>query len=159
METLRDTLARRLRHLMDNTVGLDTQVKVSAKSGLSQSTVQRLLARDQAATVDVIEQLAAAFGIKRAEWFLLSDDEVTLLSQWKRLNEADRQKVLGFISVTAPQAGQYHLHQQLNIDSVGSVPAPLQAATRRASARRPESQNVQAANNGVKKPASKRKKA
>lgn len=98
MENLRDRLAVRLRELMDKTITLDTQVKVAKQSGVSQATVQRILTRQQAATVDVIERLADAFQIKPSERLLLDRQERELLSRWVGLSETNRAKVLGYIA-------------------------------------------------------------
>lgn len=132
METLRDRLARRVRKLMDTTLGLDTQTKVANKSGVSQSTVQRILARDQAATVDVLEQLAGAFGVARAQYFLLEPDEIDLLSAWNRLSAQDKDRVLGFLHVSSAQEPAHN--PLLSFTSSKEAPPHLQAAIRRESA-------------------------
>lgn len=99
MENLRSHLAHRLRRLMSDTQGLDTQTRVAKKAGVSQSTVQRILAEEQGATVDVLEQLADAFGIKNAAYLLLGDDEVAMLTDWSKVDDDGRSKVRGFMQV------------------------------------------------------------
>lgn len=130
METLRETLARRLRELMGAHLGMDTQVKVAAKSGVSQSTVQRILARDQAATVDLLEQLASAFGIKRAQHLLLDADELELLAAWSKLAKQDKDRVLGYLYVTSQQA-LGHNAPLLSFTSSSDAPPALRAAITR----------------------------
>ncbi len=136
MENLRDRLARRLRELMATNLALDTQVKVAQKSGVSQSTVQRVLAKDQAATVDTIQSFAHAFGIKCPELLLLDAQERELLTQWGRLSTGDRAKVLGFIAVTAsdPATGQ---PPTFSFRSDSAIPPDMAAATGRATGRKP----------------------
>lgn len=136
MENLRQQLARRLRELMRGDVNMDTQTKVANRSGVSQSSVQRLLALEQAATVDIVEQLAKAFGIRRPECFLLEADEVALLSEWSALSPTEKTAVLGYIQVV----GQ-NKKSQLLIDAGRPVPATLQAA-QQASVARPAPQDA-----------------
>lgn len=130
MENLRERLARRLRERMSKSVTMDTQTKVAVRSGVSQSTVQRILARDQAATVDVLEQLSQAFGVVNAEHFLLDDEECDLLRLWARLGTEDRRRVDGFIRVTA-QAPTGQNPQILNYSTTRDVPPELKAASAR----------------------------
>lgn len=134
METLRETLARRLRELMGAHLGMDTQVKVAAKSGVSQSTVQRILARDQAATVDLLEQLASAFGVRKPQYFLLNQDELDLLTAWAGLSSADKDRAMGFIHVTSQQ-GVGHNESLLSFKSSRDTAPEIKAAIARDAAR------------------------
>jgi transcriptional regulator with XRE-family HTH domain len=138
MESLRHRLARLMREYMDTTM-VDTQTKVSAKAGVSQSTVQRLLSQDQSATVDVLESLAKAFGVKSAHYLLLERDEAKLLSLWGTLSNEDRQTVLGFIQMKAQTKTVQDLAAQLTFDSGKPVSPELRAASKRASVRKPGS--------------------
>lgn len=130
MEKLRDKLARRMREYMRSDLTADTQTKVADKSGVSQSSVQRLLARDQSATVDMLEQLARAFSVKRPECLLLEDDEIALLTAWGKLSEAERVRVLGYIEVAGrtPEV-------QLSIDTARHVRPLLQPSQQAAAGR------------------------
>lgn len=86
-------------------VAVNTQTKVAQRAGVSQSTVNRLLATEQAATVDVLEDLARAFGVKHAEYMLLDASERELLTLWGNIGDELKQTVLGFIRVsTNPNA-------------------------------------------------------
>lgn len=136
MENLRDRLARRLREMMSTNITLDTQVKVAAKSGVSQSTVQRVLAKEQAATLDVIQSFAQAFGIKCPEHFLLNTEELELLTQWGRLSTGDRARVLGFIAVTASEPTRNET-STLSFRTDSAIPPKMAAATGRATGRKP----------------------
>ncbi len=136
MESLRQRLARLMRELM-NTTMVDTQTKVSAKAGVSQSTVQRLLSLEQSATVDLLESLAKAFGVKNAQYLLLEREEAKLLSLWSGLNAEDRQTVLGFIQMKAQVKPVHDLPAQLSFDSGTPVSSELRAASKRASVRKP----------------------
>lgn len=100
-EKLRARLARRLRDLMDADPALETQTKVHKATGLAQSTIQRLLAQEQAATVDVIDQLAPAFGFNNAWHMLLDQEHIDLIEVWSRLTPDERQRAFGYLYVTA----------------------------------------------------------
>lgn len=97
--TIRHTLAERIRELMDARVTLDTQVKLAEKSGVGQSTIQRILAQEASATVDTVEAIAKAFGV--APVVLLSDShrDEHLLSLWCQLNDTDKARMLSFAQV------------------------------------------------------------
>ncbi len=136
MESLRQRLARLMRELMDTTM-VDTQTKVSAKAGVSQSTVQRLLSLEQSATLDLLESLAKAFGVKNAQYLLLEREEAKLLAQWATLSAEDRHTVLGFIQMKAQIKPVHDLPAQLSFDSGTPVSPELRAASKRASVRKP----------------------
>jgi transcriptional regulator with XRE-family HTH domain len=133
METLRQKLSRRMRELMDTNLSANTQVKVGAKSGVSQSSVQRVLVMEQAATVDILEQLAKAFNLSRPEYLLLEDDEGALLKEWAGLAPTEKQTVLGYIRLVAKTK-----REQLVIDAGRPVGAELRAP-QKAAATRPAS--------------------
>ena len=122
--------------MMDADANVDTQVKLSKRAGIAQSTVNRILAERQAATVDVLDQLAPAFHVSRAERLLLEADERALLNEWSSLTPTEKSSVLGYIRV-AVQTRQ----AQLSLDAGRPVPAQLQAA-QKASAGRPASSHA-----------------
>jgi transcriptional regulator with XRE-family HTH domain len=153
MEKLRSRLARRMREMMDADPNADTQMKVSARAGISQSSVQRILAQDQAATVDVLDQLAVAFHVSHPERLLLEADEQALLNEWSALTPTEKAAVLGYIRV-AVQTRQ----AQLVIDTGRPVPAQLQAV-QRASAGRPVSQQATLKNATTRSSKGKRRKS
>jgi hypothetical protein len=136
MEQLRHKLARRMRELMDANLSANTQMKVHTRSGVSQSSVQRILVTDQAATVDIIEQLAKGFGLSRPEFLLLEDDESALLKEWAGLAPTEKHTVLGYIRLVAQTK-----REQLVIDADRPVGAELRAP-QKASANRPASTNA-----------------
>src|ERR1700744_2414691 len=72
-------LARNLRHLMNVTPALDTQVKVAARASIAQSTVGRLLRGEVYAQLSQVEALAEAFRVEVAA--LLSDEEPATYGQ------------------------------------------------------------------------------
>lgn len=117
---------------------VDTQTKVSAKAGIAQSTVQRLLSLEQSATLDVLESLAKAFGFKKSEYLLLESEEVKLLTLWENLTEEDRHTVLGFIQMKAQIKTEQHPAPQLLFETQTPVSPELVAASKRASVRKPE---------------------
>lgn len=136
MEKLRQRLARLMREKMRTTLA-DTQTKVAAKAGVSQSTVQRLLSLEQAATLDLLESLSKAFGVKRPEYLLLDPDEAKLLTLWETLGEEDRTTVLGFIQMKAQTKSVHHTSSPLSFETETPVSAELVAASKRAAARKP----------------------
>lgn len=137
MKKLREKLALLIRSQMKVGV-VDTQVKVASRAGVSQSTVQRLLSLEQAATVDLLESLAKAFGVKHAEHLLLDPDDSKLLNLWSTLSEEDRGTVLGFIQMKAQTKPVPDAVSQLSFETQTPVSHGMRAASKRASAREPE---------------------
>ena len=60
---LKEILSQNLRALMKQRLDLSTQVKLHKRTGLSQSTIQRVLSRQVHTGLDVLETLANAFGV------------------------------------------------------------------------------------------------
>lgn len=135
MTALRERLASRLRRLMDENPALDTQVKVSKKSGVSQSTVQRVLSRDVAATLDVVEDIAKAFSQRPPSLLLLDDKEAEMLSAWLTLDEMDRGEVIRFAILLAHRSGRSP-SPRLEFELQRDTPE-LTAATLRSSSKPP----------------------
>lgn len=94
MQRLRTSLARRLRSLMDAHPTLNTQVKVSRRAGVSQSTIQRVLNEEASATLDVVESLGESFGMRPPSLILLGESDAELLSTWSQLNDEDKSQVV-----------------------------------------------------------------
>lgn len=138
---IKEQFAQRLRDLMNSRVDLDTQVKVANKSGVGQSTIQRLLAADQSATIDVVAKIARAFGLHPFEMLIDDLQDAHLLRTFARLSDPEKQRLVGFIELTLSINGQsvHHGGAQLFMDSRSPVPPQLSAATKRASSRRPGS--------------------
>jgi hypothetical protein len=101
---LRQVIADRLRELMAASPDLDTQVKLAHRSGLSQSTVARILSADSSATADSIANLARAFGIPPASLLLSNKVDVELLLTSQAVTAEGRQRLLGYAA--AMHAGQ-----------------------------------------------------
>ncbi len=76
--TLRGVLARNLRRL--RRAGRLSQEELAAQAGLNRNYVGMIEREEHAATVDVLEQLAAAFAVEPAE-LLRSDGEAGSLDQ------------------------------------------------------------------------------
>jgi transcriptional regulator with XRE-family HTH domain len=70
--TLRGVLARNLRRL--RSVGRLSQEEVASQAGLNRNYVGMIEREEHAATVDVLEQLAAVFAVEPAE-LLRSDNK------------------------------------------------------------------------------------
>lgn len=89
---------------MNANPALDTQIKVHKAAGLAQSTIQRLLAQEQAATVDVLDDLGRAFGFKQPHHFLLEDAEAAMLKLWSNLDDAGKATALTYVRFLAEQS-------------------------------------------------------
>lgn len=135
METLTDRMARKLRELMDATPSLDTQTKVSRATGCSQSTVQRILKREQSVTLAMLEDIAAAFGVKPTQHILLDTDEALLLQQFQVLPKESRDKVIGYIAISAQALPPTTQAPVLSFKNYAAVPWSLDAAVAKASNR------------------------
>ena len=148
---LKDILALRLRALMDQRPDLDTQTKIHKKTGLSQSTIQRILAREVHTALDVVQKLADAYRVKPLDLIkpmgqedqqiniTPNYDEQQLIIAWRKLTDEDQHRAMSFISVSVEtrkkrQDGQA---RQILVNSEQPVPAPLSAAVKKASARKP----------------------
>jgi transcriptional regulator with XRE-family HTH domain len=148
---LKDILALRLRSLMDHRPDLDTQTKIHKKTGLSQSTIQRILAREVHTALDVLQKLADAYRVKPLDLIKPLDheeqqihvapnyDEQQLILAWRKLTDEDQHRAMSFISVSAEtrKTRQDSPARQLLVNSEQPVPAPLSAAVTKASARKP----------------------
>lgn len=157
---LRELLAKRLRELMDVRPDLDTQTKLANRAGLSQSTIQRILSLQQACTVDVIEDLARAFGIRPIELLIEDRNDVLLLTALNKLSAEEKLRVLAYIEVSTGASLRHHERAQLSIDTGRPVPPQLAAASTRASAREPAvSDDVQQAHEQASTPQRKRGKS
>lgn len=134
MESLQERLARRLRTLMDQTPSLDTQVKVSKKAAVSQSTVQRVLSKQVWATLDVVEDLARAFGVKPANLLLADDSEALLLRVWFSLSELDKSEVIRFAQLLHNRQARTPA-PRLEFSEIEESSPAMQAAVTRAAGR------------------------
>lgn len=134
---LRKHVAARLRTLMDQRPALDTQTKVAKAAGVGQSTIQRILTQDQAATVDVLEKLAHAFRIHPADLLMDSGVNIELLRAIDRLSEAEKDRVIGYVELASSRDMRQNGAAQLEFESRSQVPKQLLAAKQRASARKP----------------------
>jgi transcriptional regulator with XRE-family HTH domain len=97
---IRQVLSTRIRELMESRVTLDTQTKLANKSGVGQSTIQRILAEDASATIDTVEQIAGAFGVPAVDLLSATAKDRRLLALWDQLADVDKSRVLSFIEVS-----------------------------------------------------------
>lgn len=137
MEKLRDRLARRLRELMEKHPALDTQVKVSKRAHTSQSTIGRVLSKEAAATLDVVEDLGRAFGLRPPALILFDELDAEILGEWARLGDEDRKEVLRFAGVLARRSRGQNL-PILEFQVVQETDTDVRAANMRASSQPPE---------------------
>ena len=150
---LRQVIAARLRALMAARPDLDTQVKLSRRAGVSQSTVARILSADSSATADSLAQLARAFGTLPAS--LLTDDptEISLLADVQSLKPEARQRLLGFVAGLLADQNETG-PQRFSLDLSVPVPPSRRAAHARAVAR-----PIKAPTTQVQRPIHAKKKA
>jgi hypothetical protein len=80
---VRQTLARNVADRMHRDPALDTQKKLSGKSGVAQPHISRILRCTTGATIDAVGGLARAFGCQ--PWELLVDTELTRQAALKRM--------------------------------------------------------------------------
>jgi transcriptional regulator with XRE-family HTH domain len=159
---LKDILALRLRALMDARPDLDTQAKVHKKTGLSQSTIQRILKREVSTGLDVVETLASAYRVgplslispieSPLESIAPSYDEIELIKSWRNLSEFDKHKVMAYISIASAAKKGHDVHEAKNInpDSVVEISPTLRQAVMRASSASVESKTELNINHGDK---------
>lgn len=152
MERLNQILARRLRAAMSVRSDMDTQTKLAEASGVSQSTVQRLLTAQTQCNLDTLESLAMALGLDPLE--LLRDEdsvpdqtrldsaELQILALWRRVSIEDRAKVSSFMRIASGHIPDDDVRSgQGRERTLTTIPAPvrLQAAITRALAGPPTS--------------------
>lgn len=146
---LKDILAIRLRALMDARPELDTQTKLHKRTGLSQSTIQRVLTRQVHTGLDILEALAKAFHVDPlsliapikegadAGAVAPSADELILLNEWRKLTDEEKHTVSGYIGLVvarkAPTPAENN--SPIGLNSVTKIPAAMVAAVQRASSR------------------------
>lgn len=149
MMELKDILALRLRALMDVRPDLDTQTKIHKRIGMSQSTIQRVLARQVHTGLDVLAALAEAFGVQPTDLIAPIEDgkalpsmapnaeEMSLLQQWRQLDDLEKQTVIGYIGlvVAKKQPWSGSGSRQVIINNDVPVPANMVAAVQRASSK------------------------
>lgn len=154
---LNEILAINLRALMDNRDDLGTQQSIrdkAAKLGyrLSQSSVQRILAREVHTSLDIVEQLAEVYGVQPLDLMRIaksasgqttippSYDEQKLLIAWRQLRDDDKHKVMAYIAVAnIDRRAKPNDNNELQLDKAQSLPSNMEAAARRASGKMTES--------------------
>lgn len=82
-DEIRQLLARNIRDRMQRTPALDTQKKLSIKSGVAQPHISRILRRTSAATIDALGAIAGALGCQ--PWELLVDSHLTRRAALERM--------------------------------------------------------------------------
>ncbi|MBR2433219.1 MAG: helix-turn-helix transcriptional regulator [Clostridia bacterium] len=83
--------------------------KLAEESALTQSTVSNMFNRGTVPTIFTLQQICDAFGITLSEFFaetvtLSNQDEVMLLSQYRRLKAPDQQVVRKLTQFMADRA-------------------------------------------------------
>ncbi|MBR0366243.1 MAG: helix-turn-helix transcriptional regulator [Clostridia bacterium] len=92
---------QRIRELLDQ---YDWSVyKLSVKSGLPQSTLANMFARNNLPTIPTLEMICRGFGISMAEFFdyteddKLSSEQKTLLTKYNKLNREQKKLITDII--------------------------------------------------------------
>lgn len=104
-------VAQRLTEWMAQRIDLDTQVKVAERSGIGQSSVQRILNGEVNPTLSVLDQIASAFGKEAAELICQPDESSINYDRpaYKALPEYEKVRVEAFIkhAITQYSSTQY----------------------------------------------------
>ena len=100
-KSMRALLAEKTRSWMARVPEAGTQAKLSARAGMSQSSIHRVLFQDTEPELDTAYKLASAFGITVSK--LLADDESIDQAQlpfdmdrYQKLPEAEKEKIKAF---------------------------------------------------------------
>ncbi|WP_213778859.1 helix-turn-helix transcriptional regulator [Caballeronia sp. dw_276] len=100
-KSMRALLAERTRTWMSRVPEAGTQAKLSARAGMSQSSIHRVLFQDTEPELDTAFKLASAFGITVAE--LLAEDGVDTdqrlpfdVERYQALPETEKEKIKAF---------------------------------------------------------------
>lgn len=100
-KSMRALLAERTRVWMARVPEAETQAKLSALAGMSQSSIHRVLFQDTEPELDTAFKLASAFGITVSE-LLAEDDAMTGsklpfdVARYQRLPDAEKEKIKAF---------------------------------------------------------------
>ncbi len=85
---------------MRERIDLDTQMKVSDKSGVGQTTIGRILNCKVSATVDILHAIAKAFGRQPGE-LLMSDSDNRVkydMARYAKLPDYEKVRIEAFIN-------------------------------------------------------------
>ena len=107
-QSLQMVLSNRLKEWMHENELLDTQAKLSAVAGVGQTTVSRILNQQVSPTVDVLEQIAMAFGKEAADLIIRPNTETISYDKKKYslLPDYEKVRVEGFIAHAIAQYNQ-----------------------------------------------------
>lgn len=104
--TIEQLVSSRLRSWMDRRDDLGTEGRVASASGVSQSTINRLLKCEASATIGVIAAVASAFG-RHAYEMVLPDNAAGMIdydhSVYAALPQEEKNKITSFIEFVFTQ--------------------------------------------------------
>lgn len=104
--TIEQLVSSRLRSWMDRRDDLGTEGRVASASGVSQSTINRLLKCEASATIGVIAAVASAFG-RHAYEMVLPDNAAGMIdydhSVYAALPQEEKAKITSFIEFVFAQ--------------------------------------------------------
>ena len=129
-----ELVAEKLRAMMLTRLDLDTQAKVAARAQISQASVARILACKQSATLDSLDALARAFGIKTHELLTPAGEHSKIARSLMRLPEQEQTRILSYIELAIQMAAQAPV---LSYTESRPAPAHLVAASQRAASKPP----------------------
>ncbi|WP_414451487.1 helix-turn-helix domain-containing protein [Burkholderia sp. 22PA0099] len=105
---LRTTLARKLRWYMDRYEHVDRQEKVAKRAGISQSSVNRVLAAKIDTQMRIVESLAYAIGVSPMELLTDEENDAAVIHydrvRFARLPDADKRAIERYIEFVLSQA-------------------------------------------------------
>ncbi|MBK5120905.1 helix-turn-helix transcriptional regulator [Burkholderia sp. R-69980] len=132
---VREILADNVRRLMRERPALDTQPKLAAKAGMSQSSINRLLAGQTDALLVSVLDLAKAFGVSVNELIedpLAARNDVIAYDRqrYAELSEENKAKIATFIEfVIATSHIQPKSSSSTTLNTVESIePSPVRRA-------------------------------
>ena len=127
MQNIRQFVANRLRSL----IGDQSQHAFAKRTGVAQSSINRILSLSQSPTAEILSDISAALHL-HPSYFVLEDNESELLSQFAKLSKDDKLKVLGYISYTI---STYSTKKELDDEFTIDLKPGLQAAVLRANSK------------------------
>ncbi|MFL9960447.1 helix-turn-helix transcriptional regulator [Paraburkholderia sediminicola] len=133
---IREVLADNIRRYMREIPFVDTQVKLSKRAGISQSSVARVLSGQVDTQISIVAAIADAIGVSAADLLAEPEEKPALdldLMKLARLPKTEQEKIKSFADFVFTQAAA-----DGTVTIVGKVKATSEQETRaRRAARRP----------------------
>ncbi|MGX9363651.1 helix-turn-helix domain-containing protein [Pantoea ananatis] len=104
---IREVLANNLRVWMDKSESLRTQGKLHQASGVTQSTIGRVLNQEIDPTISTVNSIAKGFGRRGYELLIPAHDDRMIdydRDAYSKLDASDKEKISSFVSFVISQA-------------------------------------------------------